>query len=130
MLQKDAQNLVVIMKRILLTLALAMPLLIAQAKDKVIELVLLKTKVESKSLVINLANLQKERSVLRLKSLSDNEVFYNRTINDHNGFSTRLNLEDLPQGRYVLEVEQKSGNMSQVLLVDQEKIMVSKITRD
>jgi hypothetical protein len=118
------------MKRMLLTLALAMPLLIAQAKDKVIELVLLKTKVESKSLVVCLANLQKERSVLRLKSLRNNEVLYNRTITDHNGYSTRLNLEDLPQGRYVLELEQKSGNVNQVVVVDQEGIQVSQITRD
>jgi hypothetical protein len=129
-LQKDALNLVVIMKRILLMLALAMPLLIAQAKDTVIELVLLKTKVESKSLVINLANLQKERSVLRLKSLKDNEVMYNRTINDHNGYCIRLDLSDLPQGRYVLELEQKSGNVNQVVVVNQEGIQVSKITRD
>jgi hypothetical protein len=118
------------MKRILLTLALAMPLLIAQAKDKVIELVLLNTKVEAKNLVVNVANLQKERSVLRLKSLRDNDVLYSKTITDHNGFCTRLNLEGLPQGRYVLELEQKSGNMNQVVVVDQESIVVSQVTRD
>ena len=77
----------VVMKRLLLSLALALPMLqLLATNPPLIENVLMNTNVEDRSLVVRLANLQKEKTVLTLESLDGQEVYHEQVIKDHNGF--------------------------------------------
>ena len=118
-----------IMKRLLMSLALALPMMQLLATLP-IENVLLSTRVDERSLVVQLANLQKEKTVLTLESLDSRETFHEQVINDHNGYSARLNLNEMPKGRYILRVKQGNGSLRQVLVVDQHSILCSKIAAD
>ena len=118
-----------IMKRLLMSLALALPMLQLLATPP-IENVVLSTRVDERALVVQLANLQKEKTVLTLESLDSRETFHEQVINDHNGFYARLNLNELPKGRYILRVKQGNGSLRQVLVVDQHSILCSKIAAD
>ena len=117
------------MKRLLLSLALAMPMLQLLATLP-IENVLLSTRVDERALVVQLANLQKEKTVLTLESLDSRETFHEQVINDHNGYSARLNLNEMPKGRYILRVKQGNGSLRQVLVIDQHSILCSKVAAD
>ena len=118
-----------IMKRLLMSLALALPMLQLLATLP-IENVLLSTRVDERSLVVQLANLQKEKTVLTLESLDSRETFHEQVINDHNGYSARLNLNEMPKGRYILRVKQGNGSLRQVLVIDQHSILCSKVAAD
>lgn len=120
------------MKRLLLSLALALPMLqlLATPHPSLIENVMMNTKVEDRSLVVRLANLQKEKTVLTLESLDGLEVYHEQVINDHNGFNAKLNLNDLPKGRYVLKIKQNSGALRQVIVVDPNSILCSKVAAE
>ncbi len=117
------------MKRLLMSLALALPMLQLLATPP-IENVLLSTKVDQRSLVVHLANLQKEKTVLTLESLDSRETFHEQVITDHNGYNRRLNLNELPKGRYILRVKQGNGSLRQVVVVDQNSILCSKIAAE
>ena len=117
------------MKRLLMSLALALPMLQLLATLP-IEDVLLSTRVDERSLVVQLANLQKEKTVLTLESLDSRETFHEQVINDHNGYSARLNLNEMPKGRYILRVKQGNGSLRQVLVIDQHSILCSKVAAD
>ena len=117
------------MKRLLMSLALALPMLQLLATLP-IENVLLSTRVDERALVVQLANLQKEKTVLTLESLDSRETFHEQVINDHNGYSARLNLNEMPKGRYILRVKQGNGSLRQVLVIDQHSILCSKVAAD
>jgi hypothetical protein len=117
------------MKRLFMSLALALPMLQLLA-IKPIERVLLSTRVEERSLIVQIANLQKEQTVLTLESLDSRETFHEQVINGHNGYNARLNLNKLPKGRYVLRVKQEDGSLRQVVVVDQNSILCSKTAAD
>jgi len=118
------------MKRLLLSLALALPMLQMLATPPTIENVLVNTKVEDRSLLVQLANLQKEKTVLTFEGLDNREVYHEQIINDHNGFMARLNLNDLPKGRYVLKIRQGTSVLRQVVVVDPNSIMCSKVAAE
>jgi hypothetical protein len=92
-----------------------------------IENMLLNTSVEDRSLIVHLANLQKEKTVITLESVDQREVYHEQIINEHNGFKTRWNLREMPKGRYVLKVKQGSNTLRQVVVIDQNSIMTSKV---
>ena len=117
------------MKRLLMSLALALPMLQLLATLP-IENVLLSTRVDERALIVQLANLQKEKTVLTLESLDSRETFHEQVINDHNGYSARLNLNEMPKGRYILRVKQGNGSLRQVLVIDQHSILCSKVAAD
>jgi len=119
------------MKRLLLSLALALPMLqLLATNPPLIEKVLINTNVEDRSLVVRLANLQKEKTVLTLESLDGREVYHEQVIKDHNGFHAKLNLNDLAKGRYVLKIKQHSGVLRQVVVVDPNSILCSKVATE
>jgi hypothetical protein len=118
------------MKRLIMSLALALSMLQLLATPPIIENVILNTKIEDRSLLVHLANLQKEKTSLSLESLDNREIYHELNITAHNGYMTRLNLSKLPKGRYILKVKQESGSLRQVLVVDQNSILCSKIAID
>ncbi|MBK9489845.1 MAG: hypothetical protein IPO07_14535 [Haliscomenobacter sp.] len=118
------------MKRLIMSLALALSMLQLLATPPIIENVLMNTSVDDRSLVVHLANLQKEKTSITLESLDSRETYHEQNITAHNGYMTRLNLSKLPKGRYILRVKQESGSLRQVLVIDQHSILCSKIALD
>jgi len=83
---------------------------------------------EGKVLKVNLANLQQARTVVQLKDLHGS-AYYTRVVRNHNGFLRLLNLSELPKGRYVLSVSQNDETISQVVVVDEDGLKLSAISR-
>lgn len=89
-----------------------------------------RTSVEGgKSVKVQLINLEKLHTTLSVQSLTGKETFYQKNIRKHNGFVTKLNLEDLPKGRYILKVEQADESLTQVILIDENGVRISEIVR-
>jgi len=83
---------------------------------------------EGKVLKINLANLQKIKTVLQLKDLRGN-VYFTQVIRKHNGYLRLLNLSELPKGKYVLSISQNDHLISQVVVLGENGLQLSGITR-
>lgn len=79
---------------------------------------------ETKAIQITLANLQQTTTNLALKNL-DGKVYYYDTIRKHNGYGKNLNLDKVPQGRYLLTVWQKDTEVTSVVVVGKDEIKVS-----
>lgn len=83
---------------------------------------------EGKVLKVNLANLQQVKTVVQLKDLKGSSYF-TRVVRNHNGFLRLLNLSQLPEGKYVLSVSQSDEVISQVVVVDEDGLKLSAISR-
>lgn len=120
------------MKRIfflaaLLLGAMSMPA-IAQAAPPESKVIVNVVPKEGKVLKINLANLQKERTVLHLKDLKGS-TYFTKVIRRHNGFLRHLNLSELPKGKYVLSVSHNDQLISQVVVIGENGLQLSAISR-
>lgn len=78
------------------------------------------------NLTLHLANLQQKTTVVSILDL-DGTTFLRQTIRDHNGYAIQFNLEELPNGRYMLAVSQKGKQMKQVLYKNESTILVSQV---
>ena len=83
--------------------------------------------LNNKQFILHLANLEQQSTSIMIKDLSGT-TYYRETVKDHNGFAKKINLRKLPEGRYVLSITQNDRQFTQVVLVDTEKLLFSKIT--
>ncbi len=81
-------------------------------------------RVEAKKVVVELANLAQKPTSILLKS-TYGEVYYKDFIRKHNGHRALLDLEQLPEGRYILSVTQKGETKSQVIKITKDRLLVS-----
>jgi len=120
------------MKRIFFLAALLLGILtmpvLAQAATPEGKILVKVVPIEGKVLKVNLANLQQTKTVVQLKDLNGN-THYSNVIRNHNGFLRLLNLSQLPKGKYVLSVSQNDKVISQVVVVDEDGLKLSAITR-
>ncbi len=93
------------------------------------ELIARTSVLDGKFVKVQLINLEKLTTTLTVQSLTGEQTFYQKNIRKHNGFVTKLNLEDLPKGRYVLKVEQADESLTQVILIDDNGVRISEFTR-
>ncbi|MCO6476468.1 MAG: hypothetical protein J5I94_07595 [Phaeodactylibacter sp.] len=80
--------------------------------------------VEAKKVVVELANLAQQPTSILLKS-TFGEVYYKDHIRKHNGHRALLDLEQLPEGRYILSVIQKGETKSQIIKITKDRLLVS-----
>ncbi len=80
--------------------------------------------VDYKAIKLQLVNLQKETTVVKLEDMSGTE-YYKRIVKDHNGFARRLDLNELDNGRYMLKIERNGQEWVQVVLVEDDGIRLS-----
>ena len=78
------------------------------------------------SLVVQLFNLQQQTTKIRLASL-DGETYLRDRCANHNGYLRLLNLSELPDGRYRLDIMQEDEQATQIILVDDGRILLSDI---
>ena len=111
----------------LLMAAISLPMWAAPATLTPTGEITFKTKtVENKSVAILLYNLNQEKTTVQVQDRQGN-VYYEKRINHHNGFSMQLDLEQLPEGSYVIQVSRKDGKTSQVVRVMEDGLMLSQI---
>jgi hypothetical protein len=82
--------------------------------------------VENTHLVLQLANLQQQKTVVSISDFAGT-TYSRQTITDHNGYSVSMDLEQLPEGRYVLLVSQNGQQMKQIIYKNENMLLVSKI---
>ena len=76
-------------------------------------------------LEITLANLQKTRTTVKLENLDLDKLVYSDIVRNHNGYSYNLNLNNLPNGRYLLSVTKNNAVRQQVLVIADHGVMCS-----
>lgn len=77
-------------------------------------------------LVLRMANLQQVGTSVSLHDL-DGNVYFRDYIKDHNGYSMKVNIAAIPEGRYIMRVQQKGVNKSQVIYKGEDRLMISQV---
>ena len=80
--------------------------------------------VEAKKVMVHLANLDEQPTQIMLMG-TFGKVYYKEFIRKHNGHRALLDLEQLPDGRYILSARQKDETKSQVIRITEGKVLVS-----
>lgn len=80
--------------------------------------------VDQNHLKLHLANLLQETTVISIQDF-EGTTYFRQTITDHNGYAANINLEALPEGRYLLRVTQKDNQIDQVVLKGEDTLFVS-----
>ncbi|MEZ5039688.1 MAG: hypothetical protein R2828_07340 [Saprospiraceae bacterium] len=81
--------------------------------------------VGGKTVKLKVSNLQMEKTAILLTDLQGNNTFYRDFVKDHNGYGRRLNLDQLPVGKYMLTVKQKDENVKQIIVVKENYLLLS-----
>ncbi|MCB9289614.1 MAG: hypothetical protein H6560_20080 [Lewinellaceae bacterium] len=111
----------------LLLAAISLPVWAASSVNTIGGDITVKTRtVEAKSIAVQLYNLDKENTLLQVKDQQGN-VYFEKSIHNHNGFSMILDLESLPEGTYLLSVNREDGNKTQVVRVMDNRLLLSQI---
>ena len=77
-------------------------------------------------LVLRMANLQQEGTSVSLHDL-DGNLYFREYIKDHNGYSMKVDITAVPEGRYIMRVQQKGVNKSQVIYKGEDGILISQV---
>lgn len=86
--------------------------------------------VKERTVEVFLSNLQHERTSISIESLDGETTYFKDVVNAHNGYRKRLNLRDLPYGRYLLVVKQNGEKLQQVIVLDdQHGMLLSDISK-
>ncbi len=80
-----------------------------------VEPLITRSHVADTHLSLRLANLEQDRTLVKLYDLDTKKTIFRQVVKDHNGFSINLSLEQLPEGRYVISVEKGDTLRRQVL---------------
>jgi len=91
----------------------------------------LKSKVvDDHSLQFQVFNLEQQWTLIELRTMDGSKTYFKKHVIRHNGFLKRLNLESLPNGRYLLTVTQNDEELSQVVVKKDDQIMLSQVTEE
>ena len=90
--------------------------------------ILVTAKITSgKTINLKVANLQMEKTSIRITDMKGDNTFYRDFVKDHNGYGRRLNLSDLPSGKYMLTVKQKDEKVKQIIVVKDNYVLLSSV---
>ncbi len=82
--------------------------------------------VADKQFVLHLANLEKQVTLIQIEDLKG-RVYFNERVRNHNGYARKINLKKIPEGRYILSIKQDQKNFAQVMVVQDNKVVFSKM---
>ncbi|MEM6397386.1 MAG: hypothetical protein AAF741_13645 [Bacteroidota bacterium] len=88
----------------------------------------MKTEVDGMDLNLRLTNLQQETTFVNLSTIDGDEVFFTERIAKHNGYAVGLQLDDLPDGRYLLTVKKGDTVKHQVVVIENGDLLLSDIS--
>ncbi|MEL7250467.1 MAG: hypothetical protein AAFO03_18720, partial [Bacteroidota bacterium] len=81
------------------------------------------SQVDDEVLLLQIANMQQEATTVSLVDL-DGNTFFRKQVTKHNGYAWKMNLQDAPDGRYILRVMQKDEQRSQVIYKSDDQILL------
>lgn len=88
--------------------------------------IIVKSKVlKEKTILLTLANLQGNNTSISITDLGDTTLYFTKSIKEHNGDVSRLNLRKLPVGKYVITVRTKGKVLRQVIKIHEDRLFVS-----
>ncbi|MCB0629997.1 MAG: hypothetical protein R2824_10430 [Saprospiraceae bacterium] len=73
--------------------------------------------VEDNAIVIQVFNLQQMPTSVSISDLEGSNTYFQKNIRRHNGYSLKLDLAELTDGRYILEVKQGEVIKKQIILI-------------
>ena len=85
------------------------------------------SQMEDNVLLLQVANMQQASTTVSLADLNGN-TYFRQQVSKHNGYSWKVNLAEAPDGRYVLRVQQKGEQRSQVIYKNEDEIWLSQIS--
>lgn len=86
-----------------------------------------RSEVDGKALIVQITNLQQQPAKMVLESLDGEETFFTKTIRNHNGYRSKIDLEKLPRGRYIFKVVQDGKAYKQVVLIRENSVKLSSV---
>ena len=96
--------------------------------DSESKLVLRTEVVDAHILKVQLVNLLKKKTKVIIEDMDSGFYHFNNVVNKRNGFSKKIDLAKLPQGRYLLKVEAPDRTFKQVIYVNEQGILLSKVS--
>lgn len=81
--------------------------------------------VKEKVINLRIVNMQQQKVRIALTDVTEDLTFYKKHVKNHNGFAENLDLQSLPEGRYMITVTTKDQKWQQVIRVAQEKVFFS-----
>lgn len=76
-------------------------------------------------LEVLIANLEKQTATISFTSLDGRQQMFTDRITKHNGYSYKLNLDQLPHGRYLLTVKKGDAVRQQVIVIGEVGVLCS-----
>ncbi|MFK7933794.1 MAG: hypothetical protein AB8G22_09800 [Saprospiraceae bacterium] len=83
------------------------------------------TVAQNKMIHLKINNLNQAATRVYLTDLQEEMEYFAKRIRKHNGFSKVLDLSELPNGRYLLKVQNKSGVQQQIILIRDQMVVTS-----
>lgn len=83
--------------------------------------------VDNNAIVVQLINLQQAATSVTIESLDGETIYFKELVRHHNGYIRKINLDNLSEGRYVLQVNQGDVSKKQVVLVRDGKVQLSSV---
>lgn len=118
-----------IFKSLFLIALLATSISLHAENDKPEPRFTVKSEIENNNdMVYQLTNLQQVTTTVQITSIDGKTTFYKTNIRKHNGFSEKINMGELSDGRYIFQVEQGAFTKKQIILIRDSKASVSGIT--
>jgi hypothetical protein len=93
---------------------------VAACPNPTSEVQLTVTRVAEKTIDLTLTNLQQQRTTVTIQSLDGTVIYFQENVKKHNGYHKRLNLKDLPNGKYLLTIQQGREKRRQVIVIKPE----------
>ena len=82
---------------------------------------------EGKVISLKVSNLQMEKTSIKITDLKGENTYYRDFVKNHNGYGRRLNLDNLPVGKYVLTIKQKDEYVKQIIVIKDNYLLLSQI---
>ncbi len=88
--------------------------------------IIAKTKlVKEKTIQIQLANLEKKFTKVSITDMKGKLIYFSEGVKDHNGFSKAINIKNLMDGNYLIEVKGKGKALKQIFQIKGEQVYFS-----
>ncbi|THH34932.1 hypothetical protein [Neolewinella litorea] len=81
--------------------------------------------IDDEDLELTVANLERQKTLVLMTDLKTDEVLFTKRVINHNGYSVRLALGELPEGRYVISVKTGDVVRQQIIMKTENGILCS-----
>lgn len=85
--------------------------------------------LEGTSFRLLIINLQQETTAIKIESLDEAVTYFQEYVKDHNGYAKRIDLQKVPEGKYLLKVIHANKEMVKVIRKEGGQLYISKTAR-